>query len=78
MIEQERAQTVDIACKRASEKGWAVNEPLDITVRRGRLGGITRFVIETNAGKKELKCVLLSMLTTDKLSRMVVFRVNLK
>ncbi|MGD8642522.1 MAG: PepSY domain-containing protein [Gammaproteobacteria bacterium] len=53
MIEQEQA--IDIARKRASDKGWAFSEPLDIVVRRGWFGGITRFEIETNAGKKGTK-----------------------
>lgn len=53
MIEQ--SQAIDIARKRATEKGWAFAEPLEVVVRRGWLGGITRFEIETNANKRGTK-----------------------
>jgi len=53
MIEQDQAIT--IARDRASALGWAFAEPLEIVVRRGWFGGISRFEIETNAGKRGTK-----------------------
>ena len=46
----ERDQAIEIARKRAAEKGWPFAEPLDLIIRRGWLGGVSRFEIETNAG----------------------------
>jgi uncharacterized membrane protein YkoI len=51
----ERDQAIEIARKRASEKGWAFAEPLEVVIRRGWLGGVVRFEIETNAGKRGTK-----------------------
>jgi uncharacterized membrane protein YkoI len=51
----ERTHAIEIARKRASEKGWAFAEPLEIVIRRGWLGGVVRFEIETNAGKRGTK-----------------------
>jgi uncharacterized membrane protein YkoI len=51
----ERDQAVEIARKRASEKGWAFAEPLDVMIRRGWFGGVNRFEIETNAGNRGTK-----------------------
>jgi uncharacterized membrane protein YkoI len=51
----ERAHAIEIARKRASEKGWAFAEPLEIVIRRGWLGGVVRFEIEANAGKRGTK-----------------------
>lgn len=51
----ERAAAIDIARKRASEKGWAFAEPIDAVTRRGWFGGVVRFEIETNAGKRGTK-----------------------
>ena len=51
----ERADAIDLARKRVSEKGWAFAEPLEVVIRRGWFGGIARFEIETNAGKRGTK-----------------------
>lgn len=51
----ERAAAIDIARKRALEKGWPFAEPLEVVTRRGWFGGVTRFEIETNAGKRGTK-----------------------
>lgn len=48
MIEQDQA--IEIARKRAAEKGWAFAEPLEVIIRRGWSGALSRFEIETNAG----------------------------
>lgn len=53
MIEQDQA--IEIARDRASEKGWAFVEPLEVVIRRSWFGGISRFEIETNAGKRGTK-----------------------
>lgn len=53
MIEHSRA--IDIARKRASEKGWAFAEPLEVVTRRGWLGGADLFEIGTNASKRGTK-----------------------
>jgi hypothetical protein len=53
MIEQNQA--IEIARDRASEKGWAFAEPLAVVIRRGWLGGVSRFEIETNADKRGTK-----------------------
>jgi len=49
MIEQKDA--IEIARKRALEKGWAFPEPVYVIERSSWHRGITRFEIETNAGK---------------------------
>lgn len=51
----ERDQAIEIARDRASEKGWAFVEPLEVVIRRSWSGGIIRFEIETNAGKRGSK-----------------------
>lgn len=51
----ERADAIEIARKRAAEKDWAFAEPLEVVIRRGWLGGVIRFEIETNAGKRGTK-----------------------
>ena len=53
MIEQDQA--IDIARKRAAEKGWAFVEPLAVVARRSWLGAASRFEIETNAGNRGTK-----------------------
>ena len=53
MIEEDHA--IQIARDRASAKGWAFAEPLSVVMRRGWLGGVSRFEIETNAGKRGTK-----------------------
>lgn len=53
MIGQQQA--IEIARKRAEEKGWGFATPLDIIVGRGWRGDITVFEIETNAGKRGTK-----------------------
>ena len=47
----DRAAAIEIARKRAEEKGWAFAEPVEVVERRGWRGGTTRFEIETNAGQ---------------------------
>ena len=47
----DRDVAIEIARKRAMEKGWAFAEPVAIVHRRGWFGGADRFEIETNAGK---------------------------
>jgi hypothetical protein len=44
-------ESIEIARKRAEEKGWAFGEPLGVTVRQGWREELLRFEIETNAGK---------------------------
>ncbi len=51
----ERDEAIKIARDCASTKGWAFAEPLNVTIRRGWFGGIIRFEIETNAGKRGTK-----------------------
>jgi uncharacterized membrane protein YkoI len=53
MIEQNQA--IEIARKRAAEKGWAFAEPLQVTTRRRWFGGTSRYEIETTAGKRGTK-----------------------
>ena len=53
MIDQTLA--IEIARKRAEEKSWIFAEPLEVIIRRGWFGGINRFEIETNAGKRGTK-----------------------
>jgi hypothetical protein len=49
MIDRDAA--VEIARKRAIEKGWAFAEPVNVISRRRWFsGGVFRFDIETNAG----------------------------
>jgi hypothetical protein len=50
-----RGQAVEIARKRAAEKGWAFVEPLNVVTRRGWSGAVSRFEIETNAGNRGTK-----------------------
>lgn len=50
-----RDDAIEIARKRAAEKGWGFAEPLDIIERRGWFGKPGRFEIETNAGKRGTK-----------------------
>ena len=51
----ERNQAIEIARTRAAEKGWPFSEPLELIIRRGWLGGVSRFEIETGAGKRGTK-----------------------
>ncbi len=53
MIDQTLA--IEIARKRAKEKGWGFAEPLEVITRRGWFGGVLRFEIETNAGMRGTK-----------------------
>jgi hypothetical protein len=53
MIEQDQA--IEIARVRASEKGWAFAEPLDVIIRHGWTGEINRIEIVTNAGQRGTK-----------------------
>lgn len=46
----ERDQAIEIARRRAEDKGWAFVEPLDVIIRRGWSGTVNRIEIETNAG----------------------------
>jgi hypothetical protein len=55
MIDQKEA--IEIARKRALEKGWSFAEPLHVSVGHGWRGGITLFEIETNAGKRGTKAL---------------------
>jgi len=46
------ANAIEIARARAAEMGWAFVEPLDVVERRAWLSGaVTRYEIESNAGK---------------------------
>lgn len=47
----DRNTAIEIARKRAAEKGWGFAEPLDILERHGWKGGTKHFEIESNAGK---------------------------
>lgn len=49
MIDQ--AEAIERARARAQEKGWAFAEPLHVVVRKSWSGVVTRYEIETNAGK---------------------------
>jgi len=54
MIDQEQA--IEIARKRAMEKGWGFAEPLNVVVRRSWFGGVPmRFEIETNGHNRGTK-----------------------
>jgi uncharacterized membrane protein YkoI len=53
MIQQKEA--IEIARRRALEKGWAFSEPVYVIERSGWRQGITRFEIETNAGMRGTK-----------------------
>lgn len=64
----ERDQAVEIARKRALEKGWAFVEPLNIIIRRGWLGEINCFEIETNAGRRGTKARFVINAKTGKIT----------
>ncbi len=50
------ATAIDIARKRTNEKGWRFPEPIAVTTREVWFGGgLLRFEIETNAGKRGTK-----------------------
>lgn len=53
MIDRDAA--VEIARRRAGEKGWAFAEPIQVVERRGWTGASKRFEIETNAGRRGTK-----------------------
>jgi uncharacterized membrane protein YkoI len=53
MITKEEA--IEIASKRAEEKGWAFSDSLGVTVRHGWRGEILRFEIETDPGMRGTK-----------------------
>lgn len=53
MIDEKEA--VEIARKRAEEKGWGFAEPLHIIERRGWREGITSFEIWTNGSNRGTK-----------------------
>jgi uncharacterized membrane protein YkoI len=48
MIDRDTA--IDIARKRAAEKGWGLAEPVDVFERRDWKDGMKYFEIESNAG----------------------------
>ena len=48
----DRNQAIEIARTRAAEKGWPFAEPLALIIRRAWFGGVSRFEIETGAGKR--------------------------
>jgi uncharacterized membrane protein YkoI len=50
VIDQEQA--VNIARERAAINGWAFAKPLEVVKRRGWFGGINRYEIESNVGKR--------------------------
>ena len=51
----DRDQAIGIARNRALENGWAFAEPVAVVQRRGWFGGVKRFEIETNAGRRGTK-----------------------
>ncbi|MGK9236145.1 hypothetical protein KXS07_30280 [Inquilinus limosus] len=51
----DRDQAIEIARKRSAENGWAFAEPVEVVQRRGWFGGVKRFDIETNAGRRGTK-----------------------
>ena len=53
MIEKEQA--IEIARKRAVANNWAFVEPINVVVRRGWFGKISRYELETNAGNRGTK-----------------------
>jgi hypothetical protein len=53
VIDQKEA--IEIARRRALEKGWAFSDSLGVTVRQGRRGEILRFEIETDPGMRGTK-----------------------
>jgi len=63
----ERDQAIEIARERASEKGWAFVEPLEVVIRHSWFGGISRFEIETNAGNRGTKARFVIDAKTGKL-----------
>ena len=44
-------EAVEIARARALENGWGFAEPFQVIERRAWSGAVTRFEIETNAGR---------------------------
>jgi uncharacterized membrane protein YkoI len=44
-------EAVEFARARALENGWGFAEPIQVIERRGWFGGVTRYEIETNAGR---------------------------
>ena len=44
-------EAVEIARARALEKGWGFAEPIEVIERRAWSGAVTRYEIETNAGR---------------------------
>jgi len=49
---------IEIARKRAAEKGWTFAEPFEVITRRGWSGVLSHFEIETNAGNLGAKARL--------------------
>lgn len=45
------SNAVEIARARSRQKGWAFVEPVHLVPRLAWSGGVTRYEIETNAGK---------------------------
>jgi hypothetical protein len=50
-----QTEAIEIASKRAIEKGWGFGEPLGVSVRHGWRGELLRFEIETNPGMRGTK-----------------------
>jgi hypothetical protein len=46
---------IEIARRRAAERGWPFGDPLAVTHRRGWGGGQGRYEIETNPGMRGTK-----------------------
>lgn len=46
-----KTEAMEITRARAAEKGWAFIEPVDLVERRAWSGTVSRYEIETNAGK---------------------------
>ncbi len=46
-----KADAIEIARGRAAQKGWSFVEPVDLLERRAWSGTVSRYEIETNAGK---------------------------
>jgi uncharacterized membrane protein YkoI len=51
----ENSAAIEIARRRAAEKGWAFAEPIAVRLRRGWFGGADRYEIETNANNRGTK-----------------------
>ena len=49
MIKQDEA--IEIARKRAAEKDWAFDDPVNVVTRESWSGEVTRYEIVTNRGK---------------------------